>query len=108
MKGQQDDKEEWAGRREADMTHHQKSRGKQAFQKKKVSIERSSKMRIEQHPLDLTALKSSVSNLSGVSGKQEPRQGQLGSKYAVTNINNKYMETSSQKLGGEGKRQTES
>lgn len=35
MKTQQNDKEEWVGRWEADKTQHQSSRGKKVFQGKK-------------------------------------------------------------------------
>lgn len=73
MKTQQNDKEEWVGRWEADMTQHQRSRGKKAFQKKKKSVLNvSSKIRTEKCPLDLTALRSSMSNFSEVSREQSP------------------------------------
>ena len=74
MKTQQDDKQEWAGRRAGVTQRHsiRKAEERRPFQKNKSVMNVSSKIRTEQHPLDLTALRSSVSNLSGVSRKQSP------------------------------------
>lgn len=89
-KTQQDDKGEWAGRREGDLTPHQRSKGKRALKKKKSVLNVPRKSRAEQHPLGLTVLSSSMSNSGGVSREQSPDQDVWGAGYAEKKANNKW------------------